>query len=106
MYIVFLKFSKNKKAAPDFKDAHVEWICTGVNRGIFCLAGGLAEMVDTETKNALGGAILADNISYDELVKYIHEDPFVIENVVTAEIMHFAPGFASSDYQIALNKKG
>ncbi|MGW0201227.1 hypothetical protein [Nonomuraea sp. NPDC003201] len=41
-----------------------------------------------------GGAVLAHGTSLEELEKRVENDPFVAENVVTAEIIEIAPGMA------------
>ncbi|MGB5559209.1 MAG: YciI family protein [Paracoccaceae bacterium] len=78
MFTVFLKFSTNKSAAPDFMAEHNEWIAAGFADGVFQCAGSL--------KPEGGGAILAIGESRDELEKRVNADPFVQNDVVFAEI--------------------
>lgn len=79
MYVVLLKFSDNKSKAGEFMDAHNEWIQKGFNDGVFLLAGSL--------QPGLGGSVIAHNLSLSELQERVNSDPFVVENIVTAEIL-------------------
>ena len=79
MFVVTLKFSDNKSSASRFMDAHKQWIESGFDAGIFLLSGSL--------QPKLGGAIVAHNCSLEELQKRVNDDPFVQENIVTAQIL-------------------
>jgi len=83
MFIVQLKFSSNKGQAGQFMDRHNEWINRGFEDGVFVLVGSL--------QPDLGGGIVAHNTSLSDLQGRINEDPFVIENVVSAEILEITP---------------
>jgi uncharacterized protein YciI len=83
MFIVFLKFSANKSQASQFMDGHKEWIKRGLDDGVFLLVGSL--------QPNLGGGILAHNASLPDLQSRVNEDPFVAENVVSAEILEITP---------------
>jgi uncharacterized protein YciI len=83
MYIVLLKFSDNRGEAGRFMDGHKAWIDQGFQDGVFALVGSLQP-------NA-GGGILAHNTSLEALRTRVDEDPFVAENVVSAEILDIAP---------------
>jgi uncharacterized protein YciI len=83
MFIVLLKFSSNKASAGQFMDGHKEWIKRGFDDGVFLLAGSL--------RPDPGGAIVAQNASLSELQNRVNEDPFVTENVVSAEILEITP---------------
>ena len=78
MFIILLKFSANKAAAKDFMAEHNQWIATGFDDGIFQCVGSL--------KPEGGGAILAIGESRNEVEMRVRADPFVINDVVTAEI--------------------
>jgi uncharacterized protein YciI len=83
MFIVLLKFSGNKGQAGQFMDGHKAWIERGFDDGVFLLAGGL--------QPGLGGGIVAHNTSLPDLQGRVNDDPFVAENVVSAEILEIAP---------------
>ncbi len=83
MFIVFLKFSGNKSQAGQFMEGHNEWIKRGFDDGVFLLVGGL--------QPKLGGGILAHNTSLSDLQTRVNGDPFVAENVVSAEILEITP---------------
>jgi uncharacterized protein YciI len=83
MFIVSLKFSENKGRANQFMEDHKEWIKRGFDDGVFLLVGNL--------QPNLGGGIVAHNTSLSDLESRVNDDPFVAENVVTAEILEIAP---------------
>ncbi|MFZ5791793.1 MAG: YciI family protein [Pseudomonadota bacterium] len=86
MFIVLLKFSGNKGQAGRFMEAHKEWIRRGFDDGVFLLVGSL--------RPNSGGGIVAHNTSLPDLQRRVMDDPFVAENVVTAEILEIAPSRA------------
>ena len=83
MFIVFLKFSDNKSNAGQFMEGHNAWIRKGIEDGIFLVVGSL--------QPSLGGAVVAHNTSLQDLQTRVDEDPFVAENVVSAEIHEISP---------------
>jgi uncharacterized protein YciI len=83
MFIVLLKFSSNKGKASQFMEDHKEWIKRGFDDGVFLLVGSL--------QPNLGGGIVAHNTSLSDLQSRVNDDPFVVENVVSAEILEIAP---------------
>ena len=83
MFIVLLKFSDNKSRAGEFMDGHNAWIKHGFDDGIFLVVGSL--------QPSLGGGIVAYNITLADLQNRVNDDPFVAENVVTAEILEISP---------------
>lgn len=83
MYAITLRFADRSKA-PQFMDSHNDWIRRGFDEGVFLLVGSLQP-------NA-GGAILAHNASRAEIEARIKDDPFVVEGVVSADILEFTPG--------------
>ena len=83
MFIVLLKFSDNKGNAGQFMEGHNEWIKRGFDDGVFLLAGSL--------QPNLGGGIVAHNTSLSDLQSRVNDDPFVAENVVSAEIIEITP---------------
>jgi uncharacterized protein YciI len=86
MHIILLKFSVNKSDAGKFMEGHKAWVKRGFDDGVFLLAGSL--------EPELGGGILAYNTSSAELQRRVSDDPFVVEDVVKAEIFELDPGKA------------
>lgn len=84
MFIVLLRFSTNKAKASALMDGHTLWLRRGFEEGAFVLAGSL--------KPAGGGAILAQGLTREALESRLAEDPFVAENVVSAEVHEVVPG--------------
>jgi uncharacterized protein YciI len=82
MFIVLLRFSRNKGQAGRFMDGHKEWIRRGFDDGVFVLTGSL--------RPDLGGGIVAHNTSLRDLRDRVNTDPFVAEDVVSAEIVEIA----------------
>lgn len=83
MFIVLLKFSSNKGQAGKFMEGHNEWIKRGFDDGVFLLVGSL--------QPNLGGGIVAHNTTLPDLQSRVNDDPFVAENVVSAEIVEITP---------------
>lgn len=83
MFIVLLKFAENKAQASQFMDSHNAWLKRGFDEGVFVLAGGL--------QPKLGGGIMAYNTTLTDLQARVKSDPFVIEGVVSAEILEITP---------------
>ncbi|HYH23459.1 MAG TPA: hypothetical protein VD995_32990 [Azospirillum sp.] len=84
MFVVTLRFSANRAEAAKYMDGHNAWIRRGFGDGVFLLTGSLP--------GGAGGAVLAHNISRDDLDARLREDPFVAEKVVDAEILEITPG--------------
>lgn len=82
MFIVLLKFSTRKAQASQFMQSHNAWLKRGFDDGVFLLAGSL--------QPGMGGAILAGGLALPELRKRVDEDPFVMEDVVRAEILELS----------------
>ncbi len=95
MFIVLLKFSDNKANAGQFMEGHKEWIKRGFDDGVFLLAGSL--------QPKLGGALVAHNTSLPDLQSRVKTDPFVAENVVTAEFLEIAPAKADARLSFLLD---
>ena len=91
MFVLLLRFSDNKAQAGELMDGHNQWLRRGFEEGIFLLAGSL--------QPSLGGGILVHNTTLAELQAVVSDDPFVVENVVTAEILEISP--AKADDRLA-----
>ncbi|AHD00319.1 YciI family protein [Leisingera methylohalidivorans] len=83
MFVVFLKFSARRDRAGEFMEAHKAWLRQGFADQVFLAAGSIEE--------GRGGAILAHGCSREDLAARVAQDPFVAEDVVTAEITGFSP---------------
>ncbi len=95
MFIVLLKFSDNKANAGQFMEGHNEWIKRGFDDGVFLLVGSL--------QPNFGGGIVAHNTLLSDLQNRVNDDPFVAENVVSAEILEIAPAKADERLKFLLD---
>ncbi len=94
MFIVLLRFSADKARAGQFMGGHKAWIKRGLDDGVFLLVGSL--------QPNRGGAIVAQSGSLSELQRRVNDDPFVAENIVTAEILEIAPSSADDRLKFLL----
>ncbi len=95
MFVVLLKFSDNKSQASQIMEGHNEWIRRGFDDGIFLLVGSL--------QPNLGGGIVAHNTTLSDLQSRVNNDPFVAENVVSAEILEITPKKADERLKFLLD---
>ena len=95
MFVVLLRFGANKAQAGAFMAGHNAWLERGFDDGVFLLAGSL--------RPNLGGGILAHNASRTDLERRVQDDPFVAENVVTAEILEITPSRADDRLKFMLD---
>lgn len=86
MFAIFLKFAENRAKAPEFMDAHKAWIKQGFDDGVFLMVGSL--------QPNMGGAVLAHGGSRDDIESRVNDDPFVVEGIVSAEILEISPARA------------
>ena len=94
MFVVLLKFSGNKGQAGQFMEGHKAWLTRGFDESVFLLAGSLQP-------NA-GGGILTHNTSLPDLQGRVKADPFVEQDVVSAEILEIAPSRADERLKFVL----
>ena len=94
MFVVLLRFSRNKGQAGRLMQDHKEWIKRGFDDGVFLVVGSLHPN--------LGGAIVAHDTSLPDLEQRVNEDPFVAEGVVSAEILEIAPSKADERLEFLL----
>ena len=92
---MLLKFSSNKGQAGQFMDGHNEWIKRGFDDGVFLLVGSL--------QPNLGGGIVVHNTLLLDLQTRVNDDPFVVENVVIAEILEITPAKADERLNFLLD---
>jgi len=83
MFIILLKFSRNKSQAGNFMAGHNQWVQQGFEDGVFLIVGNL--------QPALGGAIVAQASTIEEIQNRVALDPFVKEEVVSADIIEITP---------------
>lgn len=83
MFVVLLKFSNNKSQAGQFMEGHKAWIKQGFDDGVFLLVGNL--------QPSAGGGIVVHNTSLPELQSRVNADPFVAQDIVSAEIIEITP---------------
>ncbi|WP_432473411.1 YciI family protein [Amphritea sp. HPY] len=95
MFIVLLKFSDNKSQASQFMEGHKEWIKRGFKDDVFLMVGSL--------QPDSGGGILAHNTSLSDLQNRVNDDPFVAENVVSAEILEITPSQTNEHLKFLLS---
>jgi uncharacterized protein YciI len=77
MYIVLLRLADGTRA-PGHLDGHKAWLQEGFADEVFFYVGGI---------HGGGGAILAAGITPEHLRARVNKDPFVVEGVVTPEII-------------------
>jgi uncharacterized protein YciI len=88
MFVITLRFAQNRDQAAGHMAAHKAWIRQGMEEGVFLLVGSLQP-------NA-GGAIVAHNTSLSALRDRVALDPFVVEGVVTAEVLEITPSMTDA----------
>lgn len=86
MFVILLKFAADKSRAGEFMAAHKAWIEQGFEDGVFLLVGNL--------QPGLGGALLAHQATREALDVRVREDPFVVQGIVSPEIIEIAPSRA------------
>lgn len=97
MHIIILKFTGNRHNAALHLPGHKAWLARGLEDGMFLLAGSLG--------SDFGGAILARAVSPAKIQDRVNEDPFVRENIVSAEVLEFSPSVASEGFQFLLEQE-
>lgn len=95
MFIILLKLSDNKEQAVELMDDHKAWVKRGFDDGVFLLAGSL--------QPNLGGSIIANKLSLSDLESRLNDDPFVVQNVVSAEILEITPAMADGRLQFLVD---
>jgi len=96
MFVVLLRFSENRNKASEFMEGHNQWINRGFEDKVFLVVGSL--------QPGLGGAVLAHGESREALESRVNQDPFVAENIVTAEILEIDPKKADERLGFILTK--
>lgn len=96
MFVVFLKFGKNKEKAKEFMEGHNQWLRKGIEEDVFMLAGSLSPQA--------GGGLLAYNTSFGELESRVQKDPFVEQGVVDYEIIEIRPSVTNEKLNFLKDK--
>ena len=78
--------------------SHKQWLQQGFDEGVFLLAGSLGD--------GQGGGILAKGDTLETIANFVHEDPFVKENVVSPEIIPFAVSMATESMSFLMDVTG
>ncbi|MEE9322894.1 MAG: hypothetical protein V3U76_20805 [Granulosicoccus sp.] len=95
MFVILLKFSTNKDQAGQFMEGHNAWIQQGIEDGVFLLVGSL--------QPSAGGAIVAHDISLPDLQSRLRADPFVVEKIVSTEVLDIRPTCADDRLKFLIN---
>ncbi|AKJ31266.1 YciI family protein [Caldimonas brevitalea] len=82
MFVVLLRFSANRSQAGAWMAAHKAWLQRGFDEGVFLASGSL--------QGQGGGAILAWGLDSAALQRRLAEDPFVVHDIVSAEVVDVA----------------
>ncbi|TWC14527.1 MULTISPECIES: YciI family protein [unclassified Pseudomonas] len=98
MFVVFLRFSAGRDLAGQLMQAHKDWLQCGFDAGVFIMAGSLEPQA--------GGMILASGITLAQLEDRISGDPFVMQDVVQAEIVEVKPSKADPRLAFLLASTG
>jgi len=69
MFVILLKFSTNKAKAGQFMERHKSWLRDSFEKGVFLLSGSIQPKA--------GGAVLAHNVTPEQIQTIANEDPFV-----------------------------
>ena len=96
MFVVLLRFLENRNKASEFMEGHNQWINRGFEDKVFLVVGSL--------QPGLGGSVLAHGESREALESRVNQDPFVAENIVTAEILEIDPKKADERLGFILTK--
>ena len=97
MFVVLLRFSDNKSQAGQFMQGHKDWIKRGFEDGIFLMSGSL--------QPNMGGGVMAHNTTLEALQNRVNSDPFVAQNIVTAEILEITPSLTDERLQFLHDKE-
>lgn len=71
-------------------DAHKLWLVRGINEGKILFAGPLS--------NGAGGYILFQEGNVSEIHNFLQDDPFIMHNIVDAEVMSIEPALCAQGF--------
>ena len=95
MFIISLSYQKSLEEVDKHLSAHVEFLKTYYEKGIFIASG---RKVPRD-----GGVIMALSPSRADIEAVITHDPFYIHGVATYEITEFVPSMTSSKLAFLAN---
>ena len=96
MFVILLKFSTHKAKAGQFMERHNSWLRDGFEKGVFLLSGSIQPKA--------GGAVLAHNATAEQIRAIVDEDPFVAEDVVTAEVVEISPSKSIPELEFLISR--
>lgn len=96
MYVLLLRFSKNKSKAAQYMAEHKAWIEKGIADGVFLLVGNLEPQQ--------GGAVIGYGVDRVDFEARVNEDPFVREDIVNAEVIEIKPGTVDPRFGFVLEQ--
>ena len=96
MFVILLRFSTHKAKAGQFIERHNSWLRDGFEKGVFLLSGSIQPKA--------GGAVLAHNATPEQIQSIVNEDPFVAEDVVTAEIVEISASKSTPDLEFLISR--
>jgi len=97
MFIILLRFSDNKPQAGQFMQGHKDWIKRGFDDRVFLMSGSL--------QPNMGGGVMAHNTTLEALQNRVNSDPFVAQNIVTAEILEITPSLTDERLQFLTDEE-
>lgn len=96
MFVILLKFSTHKAKAGQFMERHNSWLRDGFEKGVFLLSGSIHPKA--------GGAVLAHNVTSEQMQAIVNEDPFVAEDVVAAEIVEISASKSIPELEFLISR--
>lgn len=96
MFVILLKFSTNKGRAGQFMERHNSWLRNGFEKGVFLLSGSIQPKA--------GGAVFAHNTTLEQIQAIVNEDPFVAEDVVSAEIIEISASKSTPELEFLISR--
>lgn len=96
LFIIFLRFGPNRNQAGQWMAAHKQWIQDGITDGTFLMAGSLDK--------AQGGVVIAKGKDGDVIRARVAQDPFVLHDVVSAEVHGVAPSLMAEGLAALLQR--
>jgi GrpB-like predicted nucleotidyltransferase (UPF0157 family)/uncharacterized protein YciI len=90
MFIALLHYKVSRDILESYLPAHYEFLKEGYKKNVFIASGRMY--------SGKGGVILSPLTRRGEFEQFLRQDPFVIHNLVTLEIIGFEPSRFHSDF--------